>query len=117
MPVPIPEWAIPMASPLLSSNHLTTAEIVGTTKAPVPKEAMPQNRYNCQSELICEDSINPKPAIKPLNKTTVLGPYLSLRRPIITAEALFEMVQTEKTEEVIALLQPNSSIKGLKNTP
>ena len=106
-----------MASPFFSSNHLTTMETVGAKNAPVPNEATPQKMYKYKIELICEDRINPKPARSPPNITTFLGPYLSLRRPIIIPETLCDAAYNEKTDEVKALLHPNSSIKGLKKTP
>jgi hypothetical protein len=48
---------------------------------------------------------------------TILGPNLSLSLPDMMLKKPYTITLSEKAPEVSALLQPNSSISGLKKTP
>jgi hypothetical protein len=116
-PNPPPELAIPIAKPRLLLNHLDTVDIITTNMALVPMEnRKPYVIYNCHAELVWLVNSKLRPENNPIIRITILGPYLSNAQPPNTANALANIIETEKTPEVTALVNSNSLSMDLKKT-
>ena len=79
--------------------------------------SIPQIKYTCHNELICDINKNALPASRPLTVTKSRGPYLSLNLPARIPRPPPTSIVMDCASDRAPLSQPNSMDTGLKNTP
>ncbi len=72
---------------------------------------------NCHKALVWPVSNRLKPTNKLINKTTILGPYLSRAQPPKRENIELSTMRAENIPEVAARVKLNSLSMDLKNTP
>ncbi|GAI25851.1 unnamed protein product [marine sediment metagenome] len=114
----MPAKVSPMAIPLFLANHLGIVEVIGIKQQliPIPIKS-PQTKYTCHNELICDIKKKPIPVNSPLSVTKIRGPYLSLSLPLRIEKSPDISINIEKAPDSAPLSQPNSIVRGTKNTP
>jgi hypothetical protein len=72
---------------------------------------------SCHEEFVWLVSNRLKPVNRPIERITILGPYLSKAQPAKTADTPASSILTDKIAEVAARVKLNSLCMDLKKTP